>query len=89
MKCVRCEIIRAKLKAVLMYSLGYSIEEIVEELNGSYSGLFEAQREGEQIVIRRYPVKDGVKADNEGVVILASDLAVEFKRTLDKAVSLS
>ena len=84
-KCIRCEIIRAKVRATVMAGMGRNIDTIVMELNNAYTGLFVAHSEGQAIVVRRYPVKDGVKLDPEGVVILSVNKEIYLLKSLDNA----
>lgn len=80
MACVRCEIARAKVRAILLYGVGYSIEEIITELNDVYSGIYVAEWQGHNVEIRRVP--------NESVsesVLIAS---FKTERSLNVAVSI-
>ena len=61
MNCVRCEIMRAKLRAIVMFNLGATIEEIVESLNIAYSGVYVAHWLAHGVEIRRSP-SDKVEA---------------------------
>lgn len=58
MKCVRCEIIRAKLESILLWNFGYSLPEICDSLNAAYSGTYAATQTG---MIVRYP--EGVNSE--------------------------
>lgn len=55
MKCVRCEIVRAKLRATILFSLGTDIDDIVTDLNIAYSGVYMAQWLRDEVQIRRLP----------------------------------
>lgn len=65
MKCVRCEIIRAKVWAKLMRNCGFTIFEIATELNTAYQGVYEYTQDGK--VIRRPNAET-----REYVIILAT-----------------
>lgn len=76
MKCVRCEIVRAKLRCFVLFNLGFKIEEIVAELNRTYDGIYVAEWFGENVEIRRIAVAFSAPVDFKE---LDSALIASFK----------
>lgn len=44
MKCVRCEIARAKVRAIFYYNMGLSPEALAVDLSGRYEGEYFVRR---------------------------------------------
>jgi hypothetical protein len=44
MKCIRCEILRAKLRAILYKNMRWSVEELVDDLNAGLPGVYYCNR---------------------------------------------
>jgi hypothetical protein len=64
--CVRCEIVRAKLRVFWLFNVGYGADEIVFDLNGRYSGCYSYTLTPDKLTIIRKPVPSPY---GDGVVI--------------------
>lgn len=59
MKCLRCEIAKAKLRAILYHNMRWSAAELVNDLNALYDGVYYLVRNDHGAMVYR-------KSDVEG-----------------------
>lgn len=53
MNCIRCEIARAKLRAIIFANMRWPVEELAADLTARYAGEYYAVRTGQGAMVYR------------------------------------
>lgn len=53
MTCIRCEIAKAKLKAMLYENMRWSVEDLIKSLNEKYQGFYYQKRHSGGVTVYR------------------------------------